>query len=84
MGFDADHCLVKYNIQEITKLLVKISLEDMIKDGWPEEITDFDVNSDDLQMCLNYSLFDIDRGLLLKLGEGKKILAAMRGKRNLT
>jgi hypothetical protein len=32
---------------------------------------------------LNYSLFDIDRGLLLKLGEGKKVLAAMRGLKKL-
>ena len=48
IGFDADHCLVKYTIQEVTKLLVKISLKDMVIDGWPEEITDFDVDSDDL------------------------------------
>jgi len=35
VGFDADHCLVKYNVQEVTKLLVRISLEDMMIDGWP-------------------------------------------------
>ena len=83
IGFDADHCFVKYNIKEITKLLVKISLEDMKVDGWPDEITHFDYESE-LPSCLNYSMFDIDQGLVLKLGENKEVLAAMKGRKSLT
>ncbi len=45
---------------------------------------DFDFHSDDIQVCLNYSVFDIDKGLLLKLGEGKEVLAAMKGMRSLS
>jgi hypothetical protein len=37
-----------------------------------------------MQACLNYSLFDIDNGTLLKIGEGKEVLAAMKGRRVLT
>jgi hypothetical protein len=29
IGFDADHCMVKYNVQEVTKLLIKIQLKDL-------------------------------------------------------
>ena len=45
IGFDADHCLVKYNIQEITRLLINISCDDLYKnEGWPKEITEFDLS----------------------------------------
>jgi hypothetical protein len=45
IGFDADHCFVKYNVQEITRLLIRISTEDLCKnDGWPKEILDFDLS----------------------------------------
>ena len=37
-----------------------------------------------MQVCLNYSVFDIDKGTLLKLGEGKKVLAAMKGRSSLS
>ena len=47
IGFDADHCLVKYNVLEVTKLLIKISLEDLHEfEGWPLEITHFDLSED--------------------------------------
>ena len=35
-------------------------------------------------MCLNYSLFDIDNGVLLKLGDDKEVLVGLRGKHKLT
>ena len=34
-----------------------------------------------MQACLNYSVFDIDNGTLLKIGEGKEVLAAMKGRK---
>ena len=47
IGFDADHCFVKYNIQEITRMLIKVSMEDLHKnEGWPKEILDFDISAD--------------------------------------
>lgn len=85
IGFDADHCLVKYNVLEISKMLIKKSLMDLHEnEGWPKEILEFDTESSDIQACLNYSLFDIDRGLVIKLGEDKEILAAMKGRRNMS
>ena len=45
---------------------------------------DFNVDSDDIQACLNYSVFDIDRGTLLKLGVGKEVLSAMKGMNSLS
>ena len=47
IGFDADHCFVKYNIQEITRMLIRVSCEDLHKnDGWPVEITQFDISNE--------------------------------------
>ena len=87
IGFDADHCLVKYDVGEVTRLIIKGGLEDLHEYcGYPEEIMDFDLNeeSEEIQACLNYGVFDIDRGLLIKLGEGKEVLAALKGRRVLT
>ena len=84
IGFDADHCLVKYNLQAYTRLLIKTDLTDLHEcAGYPEDILDFDLSDDskDIGICVNFGVFDIDRGMLLKLGEGKEILAAMKGRR---
>lgn len=82
IGFDADHCFVKYRIREFHSMLTQIELEDMHTElGYPPEIMDFDwsLDSELLSICLNYAVWDIERGYLIKLGEENKILAAMRG-----
>ena len=85
IGFDADHCFVKYRIVELTKLIGEMGLKELHKTlGYPKEILDFDFNSKELEYCLNYSVFDVDRGLLIQLGEGKVVLNAMKGRRRLT
>ena len=87
IGFDADHCLVKYNIKSVTSLLVKIELNDLFENhNYPKEVLDFDFSEDSIEMqaCLNYSVFDIDNGTLLKIGEGKEVLAAMKGRKVLS
>lgn len=85
MGLDADHCIVKYNIVELTKLVTESGLRDLHEHcGYPAEVMDFDCNSDLMQACLNYSVFDIENGTLIKLGENKEILAALRGKEQLS
>ena len=50
---------------------------------YPEDILDFDLsdNSKELSVCMNNAVFDIDKGLLLKLGEGKEVLAALKGRK---
>lgn len=87
VGFDVDHCLVKYNIKEITRILIRgdlAYLHDHLK--WPKEILDFDLshNSKDIEACLCYSVFDIKNGTILKLSEGKKVVAAFKGRKLLS
>jgi len=36
LGFDADHCLVKYNVRAIMQLLIKCELEDLHEMGYPD------------------------------------------------
>mmetsp|Transcript_1328 Transcript_1328/g.1717 ORF Transcript_1328/g.1717 Transcript_1328/m.1717 type:complete len:85 (+) Transcript_1328:14-268(+) len=49
VGFDADHCFVKYDIQAVTKLIIEAGLKDLHEHaGYPEEIMDFNMDSDDL------------------------------------
>lgn len=83
VGFDADHCIVKYNNKELVKFLVKIELAEFAEMGWPKAIEDFDYEND-LEMCLNASIFDIDNGLVIKLAKGQEVINAMKGMRKLT
>lgn len=83
IGFDADHCLVKYNVRAVTALLARLQLEDLYKHGYPREIMNFNCETE-LDTCMNYAVWDIDTGCVLKLGENKEILAAMKGKKVLT
>ena len=86
IGFDADHCFVKYKVKELLKLLVNIKLKDMHEYSvYPEEImTSFDVETDDLQICLNYAVIDVNRGNILKMGEGGRVLVAIKGRQRLS
>lgn len=43
IGFDADHCIVKYNVRELMELLVKVELEDLHDLGYPDEILELDI-----------------------------------------
>lgn len=41
LGFDADHCLVKYNVQPIVEMLIDLELDDFIEMGYPKSIRDY-------------------------------------------
>ena len=87
IGFDADLCMVHYKHKPFLSMLAQIELEDLHKEhGYPAEILDVDWSEDStqLQVCLNYGVWDIARGNVLKLGENKEVLAAMKGWRVLT
>lgn len=59
IGFDADHCFVKYNITELTRLIVSGHLKILHKDlGYPKEILDFDYENN-LGVVLNNAVWDI-------------------------
>lgn len=49
----------------------------MVQLGYPKDILEFDLNEKGI--CLNASVFDIDNGTILRLGENKEILGAMKG-----
>ena len=73
LGFDADHCIVKYNIVNLTRLIARITADDMFKlYGYPESITQFPPNLDEIS--LNNVIWDIEHRTLLKLGEGKLVV----------
>ena len=42
LGFDADHCLVKYNISALVRLMIATMSEDLREIGYPAEIQQFD------------------------------------------
>ena len=73
-----DHCFVKYKTRTFTQFVIKMVLQDFRRYGYPEEILDFDYEKD-IDLCFNGSIFDIDRGLVLKLAEGKEVVRALRG-----
>lgn len=54
------------------KFLVQIDLEEFTNLGYPKSITEFNYEQD-LDVCLNASIFDIDNGLVIKLVEGQEV-----------
>ena len=66
VGFDADHCLVKYNIRNLCELMSRVMAEDLRdKFGYPEEITKMPKSYYDLG--LNCAIWDIENRTLLQL-----------------
>ena len=87
IGFDADHALVKYDVKALNSLIARIHLQDLHEcAGYPEDVMDYDCSEDSeqIRVCLNYSMFDIDNGTVLKLGEDNEVLAAMKGLKTLS
>ena len=83
LGFDADHCLVKYNIPKLATLLTEITGKDLHEVmGYPEQIRNTPESLHGLS--LNNVVWDIEHRNLLKLGEGKLIVRACKGSRKLT
>ncbi len=76
--------MVKYNVRELVSFLIKIELEEFVELGYPKTIADFDFDSDEIQMCLNSAVFDIDNGLVIKMAEGQEVTQAIKGSRKLS
>ena len=83
LGFDADHCLVKYNIAPMVSLLMKIMAEDLVDMGYPSEVTQYEGKGIE-GLVLNNCLWDIENMTILELGEGKVIMTAYKGTRMLS
>lgn len=80
LGFSIDSCFVKYNMQELTKLVVDSllsQLHDSCK-GYPSQVKQFDYKRN-AQVCLNNAIWDIEHGTILKVGEDGKITHAIHG-----
>ena len=83
IGFDADHCIVKYKVKELMELLISSELLEMRELGYPKEILDFNIQ-DEEEMCLNASVFDMDNGTVIKMAENRLVIRAMKGFRVLS
>lgn len=82
IGFDADHCLVKYDIPQLARRITECYANDLNQNfGYPDEITQ--VPEEMLGISLNNLVWDIENRTLLKLGEGKRVLRALKGSRAL-
>jgi hypothetical protein len=80
IGFDADHCIVKYNVRALTEHILRGHFEDFIELGYPQSIKDFEMNDSYLEMLMNWSIFDIENGLIIRMVEGQEVTRAMRGR----
>ena len=79
IGFMADHCLVKYNMDEWIRLVVQIYLDELHeKHKYPKEVTEFDFDRN-IGICLNNCIWDMEKGIILKLSEDKKVVHAVEG-----
>lgn len=78
IGFDADHCLVKYNLRKYIELKCRVFTRDLIEtEGYPEEFAEIDPKYHDLMT--NNIVWDYLRGNILRIGEGKKVSIGYHG-----
>ena len=78
VGFDVDHCLVKYKLRPVAELIVRGMASDLhLKAGYPAQILETDPSL--LGLALNNVVWDIQRGNILKLGSGRVVLRAYHG-----
>lgn len=83
LGFDADHCLVKYKLPQKTRLVCDITADDLCTNyGYPEELRHWPPSLS--AIALNNVIWDIEHRTLLKLGEGKIIVQAFRGSQRIS
>ena len=75
LGFDVDHTMVKYNVVELTKHIIKVHLSFLYDAGYPKDVLNFDY--DKINVYLNNAVWDIKRGIILKLGEGCEVTHAV-------
>lgn len=51
IGFDADHCLVKYHLRNLHELLIRTELEDLVEhEGYPKEMLEFDISAESIEI----------------------------------
>jgi hypothetical protein len=78
IGFDLDHCLVKYNVDALTALLIEGHLDELHQfKGYPVEITHF--KYDTINLATKSTVWDIKTGAVLRLTEGAEITHAVLG-----
>jgi len=78
IGFDMDHCLVRYKVKELFPLIYKLFAEELVKEkSYPQEMLVFGKK----EMCyiMNGLVIDFETGYTLKLGKDKIILRAYYG-----
>ncbi len=84
IGFELDHCLVKYYNASLIKHLIKGHLKELYEefDSYKkiEGVLDFDYDNYS-KYYMNHAVWDLETGNILKLAHGKKIVKAVHGHR---
>ena len=67
VGFDADHCIVKYHLPALTRHMTAGAAHDFVKRfNYPPEFCDF--KEEEFDFPMNGVIIDKERGVFLKLG----------------
>jgi len=69
---------------EVTHLVVEGTLTEMRESfGYPSLVEDFDYGNN-LDLCLNYSVWDVEHGIMIKLNEEGHVTQAVKGFKKMT
>jgi len=78
IGFDVDHCIIRYRMKELYPILYKSIASTLIQEkGYPQELIDF--TPKEKSYIMNGLIIDYKTGYILKLGKDKVILRAFFG-----
>ena len=77
IGFDTEHTLVKFNNDEMARLMISTVLEDLVENfGYPAETANFDYENN-LSMCMTNAVWDLEHGTVIKLAGNKEIFQCL-------
>jgi hypothetical protein len=78
-----DNCLLKFDVKNFVEYRIQALLNKLVEHkSYPVEVRVFDTTK--LGLAINCSVWDIERGTLLTLGEGHVITRALLGFYSLT
>jgi len=83
IGFDIDHCLIKYNLPLLFPIVYSAFTKVLIeKHKYPKELASF--TDEDRSFIHNALVIDLANHYVIKLGKGKLILRAYFGRKRIS
>lgn len=84
IGFDLDHTICQYNLENIMKLQYRLLVSYLVTKGYPAEIFSKELTKEDIDFIQRGLFLDFNRGNILYVSEDGTIVKGSHGSRDLS